>query len=62
MLFVDLLVRVPLPREERVLPTDDLAVEEGGERGVLLSQALDLEVAAEERAIQVNVLERKGIG
>ena len=36
MLPVDILVSVPLPREERVPTTDDLTVEECCESGVLL--------------------------
>jgi len=57
MLLVHVLVRVPLPSEERVLLGDDFAVEEGRQRRVLLRQALDLQVAAEVGALQVHVLD-----
>ena len=61
MLLVDLLVGVPLPGEERVLLADDLAVEERRQRRELLGQTLDLQVAAEVSALEVNVLETYSI-
>ena len=57
---VYIFVCVPLSREEWMLPADDLSVKEGGERRVLLRQTLDLEVAAQKRILQVNVLKKNG--
>jgi hypothetical protein len=55
---VDVLVCVPLSREEWVLLGNDFAVEERRQRWVLLRQALDLQVAAQVRVVQVHVLKR----
>ena len=57
MLLVNVLVRVPLPGEERILLADDLAVEERRQRGVFLGQTLDLEVAAQVALLKVNELQ-----
>ncbi len=57
VLLVHVLVCVPLASEERVLLADDLPVEEGRQRRVLLRQALDLEVSAQEGVLQVHVLQ-----
>jgi len=48
---------VPLLCEERVLLADDFAFKVGGEGGVVLSEALDAEVAAEKGFVNVDVLE-----
>lgn len=53
---VNFLVGIPFPREKRVLPADDLSVEERCERRVLLRKALDLQVAAEVRVGLVHML------
>lgn len=57
MLSVDVLVGVPLARQEGVLFRDDLAVEERRQRRELEREAGDLEVAAQERVGLVDVLE-----
>lgn len=57
---VNFLVGIPFPREKRVLPADDLSVEERCERRVLLRKALDLQVAAEVRVGLVHMLASRG--
>lgn len=58
MLLVDILVGVPLAGQEGVLPGDDLAVEEGRQRGELFRETLDLQVAAEIAVLLVHVLKK----
>ena len=57
MLPVNLLIRLPLAREKGILRGDDLPVEEGRHRRVLLRQPFDHQVAAEVGVRLVDVLE-----
>ncbi len=57
---VDVFVGVPLPGQKRMLLRNDFAVEERRQRRKLLCQALDLEVAAQIRILEVDVLKKIG--
>lgn len=57
MLAVDILVGVPLPGQKRIALGDDLGVEKRGEGREFGCKAGDLQVAAQEAVLLVDVLQ-----
>jgi hypothetical protein len=58
VLFVDIFISVPLPRQKRVLLADDLSIEECCQERILLRQSFDSKIATKIRILFVYVLKR----
>ena len=56
MLFIDILISIPFPRQKRVLSANYLAIEERRQCRKFFRQAFDLQVAADVGVLHVDVL------